>query len=145
MSEELQLTDILKTLSPLQLKFVEARMVYDSDREAARAIGTAPETVYKWAAKERINQAIVLARIDSVNVAREKLRRLAGKAVDALEELLSCTDNKEKRQAAAEILDRIGLPAQKAIDVTSGGGALPSAQVVIYLPSNGRDEVENDG
>lgn len=119
-TEEQKLLEILKTLSPLQLEFVAARLVTQSDKDAALQIGISPDSVYNWPNKADINEAVRLAKIDSVNVAREKLRRLACEAVDAVAKEMRGTRN--RLPAALAILDRVGLIVINRHELTGARG-----------------------
>ena len=113
---EAQLAELLKTFTPEQIDFVSHRMVCKSDKEAAEKAELNYDSVRSWKNKQEVNLAVRLAKMDSVVVAREKLRRLAPKAVDVLDEEL---DDKENRLAAArDVLDRAGLAKESKIKHT---------------------------
>ena len=112
---------ILKTLTQIQIEFVRKRLDTVSDKEAAEAIGIAPSTTYGWPNKKAVNRAVQLARLGSLELAREALSRLALKAVGVLDKEM---DDGKKLDAACEVLDRAGLVARKELDVTSGGKPL---------------------
>lgn len=115
-----QLADILRTLSPDQLKFVECRIYERTDADAARILGIPVQTIYNWDNKADVNEAVKLARMDGVHVAQERLHRLMGKAIDGLESEL---DNDDRRmEAVREVLDRtLGKPVQRNENKNDGG------------------------
>jgi len=118
--------DILRMLTGAQLEFVTYRMHLPTDKAAAEKIGLAPDTVYGWPNKDAVNRAVRLAKLDGVQVGRERLRRLIGKAIDVLEDELDASgigDN-NRLKAALEVLDRTGLEGKAGIDVTSEGKRL---------------------
>ena len=89
-----------------------------TDREAADAAGISKQTAYGWPNKADVNLAVKLAKVDGIEVGREKLRRLVIKAVDVLD---SEMDERKKRRldAAQVVLDRTGLHAVAGIQVTT--------------------------
>lgn len=109
-SKEL-LPDILRALTTTQLDFLARRMHLQTDREAADAIGIAPQTVYNWPNKDAVNRAVRLAKLDGVEVGRERLRRLVVTAIDVLEAEMTASDlrNDNRLKAALEVLNRVGL------------------------------------
>ncbi len=123
------LASLLKTLTPNQLDFVRARLDCNSDAEAARVSGVAPGTVARWKAEGApIDAVIQLAKMDSVILATEMLRRLGTKAVDVLEGEMS---GRRKLDAAKDVLDRLGVTAGNKIDITSGGQPLTAIREVV--------------
>lgn len=114
---ERQLHDILQTLTEDQLRFVAERLSCRTDLEAAERCGLSKHTVYGWDNKQAINDAVMLARLDCLNVARERLRRMAGKALDVLgEEMDGKGRNAKKLEAALAVLDRAGLVVVSKIE-----------------------------
>lgn len=113
--------ELRKTLSPIQIEFVIARLTAKSDREAAKAIGIGPSTAYGWPNKSDVNRAVQLARLCSLEIAKEELSRLTVKAVGVLDKEM---DDGKKLDAACEVLDRAGLVTRKELDVTTGGEKL---------------------
>jgi hypothetical protein len=118
MAEERSLDSILKSLSTSQLQYVAARMYANSDADAARETGFALSTVYGWENKADIAEAIRLARMDSIQIAREKLRRVASKAVDVIEDELAARRGTSKRlDAALAALDRVGVSPKNTLEL----------------------------
>jgi hypothetical protein len=96
-------------------------MYTKTDKEAAQELGIAEDTVYGWPNKQDVNEAVKLAKLDGVNVAREKLKRLASKAVDIVGASMG---DKEKPglSAALAVLDRIGMPEVRRQEIGGSGG-----------------------
>ncbi len=134
---ERQLSDILRTLSPEQLRFVAARMYERSDRAAALECGLPPSTVYGWENLDEVRAAVQLAQLDGVHVAQERLRRLMDKAVDVLaDEMDGKSRNAKRLEAAIEVLDRVmGKAVQKVNQHTENSGDVTIR--VVYDKSEG--------
>ena len=117
---------LLKELTPEQLSFVQHRLLSTSDAEAARRAGIARNTMLNWKANGvPLDQIVQLSRLDGVEVAREKLRRLASRAVDVIEDEMEAKRGSPRRlEAALQALNRLGLEAKTGVDVTSGGKSL---------------------
>ena len=146
-----ELGSLLKTLTPRQLDFIRARLECESDAEAARTAGIHPKLVAKWKAAGAPLDAIVqLAKLDSVEVAIERLRRLVNPALDVFEDELR--DKRTRHAAAREILDRAGLVAETKT-VVAGDPAAPVKILVEYVrdpapapgPASGPERCEGGG
>jgi hypothetical protein len=110
------LADLLKTLSPTQLEFVQARMFASSDAEAARESGIAVSTVYGWPNLADVRECVKLSKMDGITVAQEKLRRLASRAVDVIADEMTAKRGSSKRlEAAMTALDRLGVDVKQTI------------------------------
>jgi CRISPR/Cas system CSM-associated protein Csm2 small subunit len=128
---ERQLSDILRTLSPEQLRFVAARMYERSDRAAALECGLPPSTVYGWENLDEVRAAVHLAQLDGVHVAQERLRRLMDKAVDVLaDEMDGKSRNAKRLEAAIEVLDRVMGKAVQRNEVSGKDGGPVTLAVV---------------
>jgi hypothetical protein len=121
-----ELGEILRTLSPEQLRFVAARMYERTDAAGARAAKLPPSTVYGWDNKAAVDLAVQLAQLDGVNVACERLKRLLDKAVDVLDDEMDGKGRNAKRlDAAIEVLDRVmGKAVQRIDQHTDNAGEL---------------------
>ena len=111
----------LSQLTDIQLKWVQARLHTNSDKDACSLVGIAPSTCYGWAEKQQINDLLREMRLGDIEVTRARLVRLGAKAVDAIEDELDDIDGKQKPYTAFNVLDRIGISAKQQLDVTSGG------------------------
>lgn len=133
------LAEVLKKLTADQLRFVAARLNTNTDKAAAESAGIPQQTVYNWPNKEDVNEAVRLAGMDTIEVARERLRRLLLKAVDVLDEEMDA--GKPKRlDAAKEAFDRGGLPPTQRHEVE--GQLVPDVVSIIEYgkKGNGSDE-----
>jgi hypothetical protein len=118
----------------MQYNYVIARMTHPDPAKAARAIGLASRSPHNWDNLDELEEAVRLLRPDVVEAAKLAIVELALDAVAALGAALG--DKAHRVRAAQAILDRAGLPAQSAVDVTSGGEPI---KATIYIPDNGRD------
>lgn len=127
-----ELATLLKTLTPTQLDFVQARLSLQSDSEAAKAINVHPSTVSKWPNLEDVRMCITLAKMDGILLGQEKLRRLIPKAIDALEDEIEARRGSRKRlDAIVEVLNRtIGKPTDKQ-EVSGPGGGAQNVRVIV--------------
>jgi hypothetical protein len=137
--KELTLEQLLKSFTPTQLDFVATRiMEAHTDKGAAEEIGISPDVVYAWPNKQDVNRAVMLAKLDGVSVAREKLQRLATKAVDKLGDAINKDD--PALSALLAVLDRVGLPEVKRQELTgAGGGRLEVEFVNDWRGASGED------
>lgn len=129
--------DRLAELNSTQRRYIRSYLVLNSHRKACKETGIHEGTPYKWLEWEAIQQLIADMEIDAIGVARTLLRELAPEAVRALKEALA--DKSHRVQAANSILDRGGLPAASALDITSAG---EQVKAVVYIPDNRRDDRE---
>jgi len=133
MNERVQ--EILKSATDIQRRFVVQRLAPDciDAAKAARALKLNVSTPHKWDNLDDLEEAVTLLQLEKVEAAAMVMQELALDAVDALRRALK---GKSAVSAAKAILDRIGLPAQSAVDITSGGEPI---KATIYIPENGRD------
>jgi len=127
MPEKQDFSGLLKTLTTDQLRFVGKRMEHNSDKEAADAMGIPVDTVYGWANKAAVNEAVKRACMDGVELGRERLRRMIQKALDVVtDEMESAQPDSHRYSAALQVLDRVGLSAikQTHIEGPGEGGAI---------------------
>ena len=118
---------MLKGLTATQLEYVGKRILSSSQAEAAKEAGVISGTVSRWKQDGvPIDEIVELAKQDGVIVAKEKLRRLSGKAVDVLEEEMDKKRGGKRIEAALAVLDRVGIVKGESFDVTSGGERLGS-------------------
>lgn len=127
--------EILKSATDIQRRYVVQRLAPDciDAAKAARALKLNVSTPHKWPNLEELEEAVTLLQLEKVEAAAMVMQELALDAVEALKKALK---GKSAVSAAKAILDRIGLPAQSAVDVTSGGEPI---KAVVYIPDNGRD------
>lgn len=130
-----RVAEILETATDIQRRYVKARLVHPDVAKAARSLGIARSTPHKWPNLVELEEAVTLLYNDVIEAAKMALEDLALEAVRALKTALG-DGGTASVQAARAILDRIGLPAQSNVDVTSGGETI---RAVVYIPDNGRD------
>lgn len=136
-----ELDEILRTLSPEQLRFVAARMYERTDAAGARAAKLPPSTVYGWDNKAAVDLAVQLAQLDGVNVACERLRRLLDKAVDVLEDEMEGRGRNAKRlDAAIEVLDRVMGKATQRNEITGVDNGELTVHVVYDRSGDSSDD-----
>jgi len=133
-----RLQELVNGFTTDQLRYLAVRPFVRYDKEAAKIIGLAAETVSRWENKADIDEAIRLMVMDGIVVAAEILRRYVPQAATELVEELVDDEVGMRHRAAKEVLDRGGLPAKQQMDLTSGGEKL--AAPIIYLPATESEE-----
>lgn len=126
-----QLSDVLKTLSPNQVRFVVARQDYLSDKEAAEAVGLKPDTVYRW--NGNVKRAVQLFAEDIMSGAAAIRRKNLAKAMMVKAAGLDSNDESIRQKAATEIIEwEMGKPSQRVQSEVSGpnGGALEHRLII---------------
>jgi hypothetical protein len=102
--------------------------------EVARALGVDDRTVARWrdspegarrlaeasAIADEVRKADLKAMVDTAAQAREKLRSIALRAVDVLEEALDDDDVQARLRAVRETLDRAGVPRVERVETIGG-------------------------
>jgi len=111
-----KLREITKQLTSDQLRYLAIRPFVRFDKEAAKEIGLAAETVSRWDNKSLIDEAVKLMAEDGVIVASEILSRYMPQAAREIAEELSHRRVDIRYRAAKEILDRGGLPAARQVE-----------------------------
>jgi len=107
-----RLTELLKTFTADQLRFVDYRMHADSDKEAAEQAGMNVNSIYQWRNKQDINEAVQLAQYDGVILGWARIHRLLGRAIDILSEGIEQGIVGDRGwDAMLEVLDRLGMTA----------------------------------
>lgn len=127
MTEKQDFSELLKTLSTEQLRFVGKRVDCHSDKEAAAALGIPVDTVYGWPNKADVNEAVKRSHLDGIELGHERLRRMIQKALDVVDSEMESSDPDSHRyNSALEVLDRVGLSAikQQRIEGPGEGGAI---------------------
>jgi hypothetical protein len=124
MDERVQ--EILDNATDIQHEYVIARLTHRDPAKAARALGLNRSTPHNWDNLGELEEAVRLLRRDAIEAARLALRGLAMDAVVAVGQVLRNKHSSDAAtvSAAKAVWDRIGLPAQSAVDVTSGGEPL---------------------
>jgi len=117
------LSSMLNELSPTQLDFVAARILCQTDKEAADMLDTPVQTIYNWPNKQAIDEVIILCKRDALELARARLRVVANEAISVLMMSMRKRIATSRTKAANDILDRAGVTRKisNAVDVTSAG------------------------
>lgn len=117
--------EILSTATPEQIKWVYARLVCKTDKEAAKQAGVHHVTVSQWPNKLGLNRAVSLLLRSPIEAA---LRILEDAAIEAAIIKTSGLKSKKegiKQAAATEILDRnMGRPKQRQEFTGAEGGPI---------------------
>lgn len=127
--------EIFRNATDIQQAYVQARLLYDNNAQAAASLGIHRSTPTKWANIVELEEAITLLRLDKLSATQMALEELLLEAVAALRRAVK-GKGAASVAAARAVLDRAGFPAMSAVDVTSGG---EQVKATIYIPDNGRD------
>lgn len=114
---------ILAEATDIQRRYVHARLAYDNPAAAARFLGLHRTTPHKWENLPDLEEAVSILLLDAIEAARLGLQELAIEATRTLARALKGS-GAPSVAAARAVFDRIGLPAQSQVDVTSGGEPL---------------------
>ena len=107
-----QLSSVLAQLSTDQIRFAVARQEYPNDKEAAKAIGLKPDTVYHWPAI--VGEAVRLMVEDGVTTALHVRRRALAKAMLVKAAGLDSPNEQIKQGVATEFIEwELGTATQK--------------------------------
>lgn len=129
--------EILESATDIQQDYIRARLIHPNMARAAKSLGLNRSTPIKWDNLDEIEEAVAILRRDAVEAARLALQDLALEAVQTLKAVLQGKGGAAVR-AADSILDRVGIPKQSAVDVTSKGQSVqPITFVEIAPPSDG--------
>lgn len=117
-----RLDEIKAQLSPDQLAFLAERVLCRTDKEAAENLNFGYSTVLSWHEKQIINEAVRLMLEDSLDLARDLLKRNLVRAAKVKVKGLDSKKVAVSQAAATEILDRfMGKPTQQNnVNVTGG-------------------------
>jgi hypothetical protein len=130
---------ILEAATDIQRRYVMARVLGARGiADAARQLHIHRSTPHQWDNLEDLERVVISVQIDQVDGARWALTNLSVEAVQALQKGLGERSN--RIPAANSILDRVGIPKQSAVDVTSKGQSLTPIQFVeIDSDASGED------
>jgi len=113
--EELQ--DIVRTLTPAQMRYVLEAPRHKNKREAAKAAGVKAETVYRW--PPEVDRAIDLIALSEVDAALAYRQTLLVKAINVKAEGLDSEDETIRQRAATEVIEWILGKATQKTEVES--------------------------
>ena len=133
-------SDKTRQLSIEQESAIEHLLQGKSDRAVAEAVGCSRQTINEW----RNNDILFIAALNRVRSelwkgSRERLKDLAGQAVDVLEQQLGSDDPKIALAAARHILQ--GNKLLGGSDVPKSGLTTPEAIIMERLRSEARKEL----
>lgn len=127
-----RLDEIKAQLSPDQLAFLAERVLCRTDKEAARNLGFGYSTVLSWPQKAIINEAVDLVLADSLEVARDLLKKNLIRAAKVKVDGLSSKKTVVAQAAATEILDRhFGKPTQSVSATVNANVTVVKGYMVI--------------
>lgn len=98
-----------RELSPQQLAAIELLVQGKSKAAAAEAVEVAPYTVSRWYQDALFVATLNSRRRELHEGNAERLRQLAGKAIDALEQALEAEDTAARLKAAGLVLKAVSL------------------------------------
>lgn len=94
-------------LEPKYLDLIQLLLAGKSQEEAARELAVSVKTVSRWLARPSVREAYQAAREDIAGYVQEEIKKLAGKAIHALDESLESRAPMVKLHATEFTLTRI--------------------------------------
>ena len=118
------LTDVLDVLTPDQIRFVVARLDFNTDKEAAEYIELKPGRIYHWKARGvPIDEAVKLMELDGAITALYLRRRSLAKAMLVKTAGLDLKDDALRQRVATEIIEwEMGKATQRSEHSGPDGG-----------------------
>jgi hypothetical protein len=124
----------LVALTPIEARVVGAVLGHQTLTAAARAIGRSDRQVRRVLSRPHVREAVRREAATLQAEARERLRAMAGGAVEALGELLASPNAAIRLKAALGIIGLADPPAPpRALAVAVSGNAMDSAAVDALL------------
>lgn len=105
---EIELRELLESLTTTQIEFIIARSEAETDKDAARRIGLSEGTVKGWnknGTKQTIDRAVQLMKFDGVITAMELRRRNLARAMAVKVAGLESRDERVRQSVATEIIE----------------------------------------
>ena len=94
-----------RDLTPTQSKVIDLLLQGKTKEEAAKIAEINPSTIWRWLTKGSVFEEVyTLAKADIWASAQWRLKKLAGKALDVMADLLSSEDERIRLRAAESIL-----------------------------------------
>ena len=141
-----RLEKLLDGASDIQRRWVAARVVTQTNNEAAALIGRSRECFYRWPNRAKLEEAARLLRVYSVIGAAYILEQGAIKAAQALVDELDNKpgDPRVRVQAALAILDRVGLSPRVRHEVGGLRGEALKIEIVPRIDGQEEDRAIRD-
>jgi len=132
--------DKIRQLSQEQMNAIDYLLKGQSDRAAAEAVGVNRQTVWDW----RNNDPLFIAELNRQRVelwseARERLKSLANRALDVVEQQLNSSDPKAALAAAKYVLQ--GTQLLGDTDLSIKGPTTPDVIILERLRIEARQEL----
>lgn len=136
--------DKIRQLSQEQLNAIEHLLLGKSDRAVAETVGVARQTIWEW----RNNDVLFIATLNRERSrmwweARVRLKSLANRALDAVEQQLDSGDPKSSLSAAKCILQGVRLLGET--DLPASGPMTPEGVIMEDLRNEARVELTAQG
>ena len=132
--------DKTRQLSIEQANAIEHLLQGQSDRAVAEAVGVSRQTVSEWKNRDPLFIAeLNRQRLEMWKEARERLKALANRALDVVEQQLDSGDPKASLAAAKYVLQGTRLLGDTELKV--GGPTTPEAIIMERLRSDARREL----
>ena len=136
--------DKTRQLSIEQANAIEHLLQGQSDRVTAEAVGVSRQTVWEWRNHDPLFVAeLNRQRSEMWREARERMKALANRALDVVEQQLDSGDPKAALAAAKYILQGTRLLGDTELHV--GGPMTPEAVIMARLRNEARMELEAEG
>lgn len=124
----------MKPVEPKYLDLIQLLLAGKSQEEAARKLGVSVKTVQRWLALPAVRDAYREAREDIAGYVQHEIKKLAGKAIHALDESLESRAPMVKMHATEFTINRIApLDLIAARSKTEQEGALMERDLLPYL------------
>ena len=128
-----QLSQVLDRLTTDQIRFIAARQEHSTDKDAAKAIGIKPDTVYQWTHKGvPIAEAVRLMAFDGLVTALHIRRKNLLKAMLVKVAGLDSKEERIRQSVATEVIEwETGKATQKSELTGKDGGPIQTEDVGI--------------
>lgn len=132
-AEKCSVEELLADATPEQRKWVMARLLTTTDREAAEKVGLHRNTPGRWPNKDELDRAILLMLEEPMEQARRMLEAALVEATQVKIDGLKSRKEELRQEVASEILDRVkGAVAQRIEHTGADGGPVESVARVIF-------------
>ena len=134
--------EILDRATDIQYQYVIKRLSHPTRSSAARALGLNRSSPSHWDNLDELEEAVFLLRPDVIEAAKLALLDMVlSDTLTAILDVIQHGNDASRVTAIKAIWDRVGLPAQSNVDVTSKGqGLTPISFVEIVPPDTDPDD-----